>query len=242
MSRTAACVAALAWAALAACTPDALPCVGSCGDPTADTTPFAAPPGEDATIIVPVDARADSLVRGQPCAAPSDCAPGLVCNFGVKPAECRPPSAAGEPCGLDTDCQPGLGCSSGSLICKPLSRRDQPCTRVRCGPGLICNHARDIAVCRPLGEEGEPCADSAECIAELGCNRGMSPPVCLPPAPAGARCWAEEDCAGLLLCDHRDPTPTCKERGTAGLGEPCLWHGDCRPDLKCGNDDKCHYP
>jgi hypothetical protein len=56
------------------------------------------------TSAEPFCAADRSLTDGEFCLTDEQCAPGLICNNGYMPPQCRPRSALGGPCTIVTDC------------------------------------------------------------------------------------------------------------------------------------------
>ncbi len=206
----------------------------------------------EAEDLEPTVPRVDRKPR-PPC--PAD----LVCNYGLEPPICAPPSAVGEPCGRSWDCSrdgvvrdPGEAtpldapiCHLGRRICGepwtvPVGTR---CDDGRsCSPELVCRGlGRGQFFCENPGGSGEPCrepdlARSIVCAEELLCIQG----ACRGPLASGEACATyREECSEGLVCmgDHHGASCMAPAR----LGEPCTGLDTCMDGLLC-HDGRCTVP
>lgn len=152
--------------------------------------------------------------RGDPCWAPTDCAPDLFCSGSVADSVCEPRRGADEPCAFSSSCEDGLrcvrttegiywsvctapraegdSCKESSDCEEPLACRDGSCAQPQ-GIGESC--AGDCGpgafcsvdrVCESARRDGQPCQSNLECVG--GCGMigapGETRKICQSPACA----------------------------------------------------------
>ena len=174
--------------------------------------------------------------EGTPCGDEVRCAPGLYCDRATSCA-CAPLAAAGEscadrPCVFEAYCdfstrvcrssEPGSPCES-SFDCRenycvdgvcseeppPIAPGDPCLDGLECGPDLYCDYfgTSGDPICVELGEAGDECVTSSECVEGLACRDA----VCGPLGGEGESCWWHSECA--------PEASFCFEAPTAGFGE-----------------------
>jgi hypothetical protein len=77
----------------------------------------------------------------------------------------------------------------------------------------------EVGTCQPLGNEGDVCAEDADCLGDLACSEG----ICA--VPETPECLVDADCPDELVC----------EEGVCVVVEDstCVEHIDCPEDLVC---------
>jgi hypothetical protein len=119
-----------------------------------------------------------SATLGQSCAAPAQCANGLICDTGSTTCVARPPitiaPSGGSCAGSYTACADGNFCD-GTSTCAPMRAAGASCASgAACQPGLACDSVSTTCVVRlRLGEacvQGQGrCAGSTYCGAGSTC-------------------------------------------------------------------------
>ncbi len=123
---------------------------------------------------------------GDPCARPSQCRAGLMCNgSGV----CMPMggSEEGAVCQLDLDCADGLRCDAFRR-CATEGDADvgELCAGSHeCQSGLVCQLQGVSATCQTSGtaDIGDVCTNAATCLGGLTCTPASPSPLCTSAAP-----------------------------------------------------------
>lgn len=182
------------------------PCVSSeqCADGACRTG--ASCPGECAALPR----------EGERCAAPFDCASGLICTRGT----CLPPQAAGAACDFWLSCAAGLACIGGRCGA-PLGEGER-CMPFECAPDLYCYTSGAISVCRAREVAGRACDALEECAAGLTCATRM----CVDASGPGEPCTRRGQCPAAYACDVTSGCVPLPRLGEACGAHGC-WEGDC---------------
>lgn len=130
----------------------------------------------------------------------------------------------GTACTFPEDCSEGLYCDANGECARPPGDGES-CTNL-CQSGLVCN--RQVNQCKPLGGDGDPCSEAAECQPSLACGADNT---CQAPPGDGEQCF--ERCAAGLRCNFQ--TTTCEP--LPGQGEDCT--SACAAGLTCASDFTC---
>jgi hypothetical protein len=159
----------------------------------------------------------EPLQAGEPCTVPEQCRFG-TCADGVcgrsKYVPKRYADVLDRACADYDDCGNQVGLTCYEGRCRPLADQGEPCAGHSCRAGQFCVNGR----CEQLGcslDLGEPC--------DLGCSEGdCREQVC---EPAGTRVGdpCRFQCAAGLVCE-RSRCAAVPDRGT---GVPCDFDGDC---------------
>ena len=219
------------------CSCDSAGCVGVCHE--LGTLALDEPCARDESCVSGVcNMGADSVctmasgVDG-PCLKPSDCAPGLVCNWGRHPHVCREPELAGAPCERAEACAEGHVCewnednTEKRCVERAVGVGDT-CVLDECGHELVCDELHRKCA-EPVGA-GEPCR-GVDCRAPLTCNYGLTTPRCveLGSSDVGEPCSADEHCVPGSWCGAE----ICRTEGFRGSNEPCRSDRECAGTLRC---------
>ena len=137
-----------------------------------------------------------SATLGQPCAAPMQCAAGLVCG----------PSVTCEARSSITIVGAGANCASIGTAC---------------ADGLYCDSLVTPRLCAPLRTAGATCSGTAPCLQGLYCDTASS--RCLVTPKLGEACvQGQGRCAGNTYCGAANtciPSPTVGADCRASAGE-----------------------
>jgi hypothetical protein len=79
-----------------------------------------------------------------------------------------------------------------------------------------------------LGNEGETCYSTSDCVAGLVCNIG----ICSQPGKEGDSC-SSAPCEAGLICNS---SIMCGKPILGKEGDSCVTNKDCDAGMKCGND------
>lgn len=149
-------------------------------------------------------------------------------------------SGAGAGCTLQVACIDGLFCDVSAQrcpgTCNAFAQNNSPCGGGElCDPSLFCSI--QVRRCRARAGLGAPCELSMQgnsCVDSTFCD-GSQPggAVCAPARGRGTGCRSDFECAAGASC--------LRSRCSIGEeGDTCNSNFDCKGDLLCGGDDKCH--
>lgn len=168
---------------------------------------------------------------GESCNPGSACAPNLPCRATIDPLTgvCATPDA-GSPCNSGYDCAPDDFCGTGGT-CVHRGTVGQACSgnnAVECLSSLRCLSADGGTPmrCGPLGDVGQLCASSSDCLFPLDCRAGR----CQAAGTVGAPCFGGIVCVeGACNVD----AGVC-DGATRDAGAACFFASECSSSI-CEN-------
>jgi hypothetical protein len=159
--------------------------------------------------------------------------------------------AQGDPCSIDEQCMAGLRCDTTSDcdgVCEPIN--PSLCGGVACADDEYC----DADVCTAKSGDGEPCADSNECLDGYACDASEGSSVCVShfSRDGGDPCSSTIVCAPGYLCVNdvcatlnfsaegescsiMTPPPRLCQAGLTCQGIQSDGRGTCQPPLSAGS-------
>ncbi len=177
--------------------------------------------------------------QGMPCDIDYDCYMPYICEPTQSGMNvCTKKAGEKENCQQDNQCMPGLWCILNA--CREPGDIGDPCTSfVHCKAPHAClnNVCTECTIGGTSDECGTACCDDGNCTGGLYCILGQ----CRPLGGEGDGCALGMDCLSNV-CENGH----CMGGGYAqpcpgGLGDYCMYHNDCKADLKCVQG-KCSTP
>jgi hypothetical protein len=193
---------------------------------------------------------------GEACAAPADCAKGLVCSLS---GECVVLGRSGQACSATHPCRAPLACVAGSCIAVDPAQTcqayaDMLCTKLAaCSPALVRSIYGDLSLCSARNAQScrvslQGLAGTAASAGIAGCTHALDsvrcdelldhalPAACqIPPGPRadGAACNGGAQCASTR-CAFAPGAPCGVCAPLAQLGAACAADSDCARGAICG--------